>query len=116
MMLLVLLTLQDCISYELDRIMGGIADVAAAHSNVPGGGKLPEFFHRRTEPLYQPAGSHQTDCICISKWITLTDSQGSSNLLGDDHTAQVVNPPDNSSCFHIGTSSNFLYRQMYYLP
>ncbi len=43
MMLLVLLTLQDCISYEFDRIIGGIADAAAAHSNVPGGGKLPEL-------------------------------------------------------------------------
>ena len=87
MMLLVLLTLQDCISYEFDRIMGGIADVAAAHSNVPGGGKLPELFHRRTEPLYQPASSHQADCICISKWVALTDSHRAADLLGDHDTA-----------------------------
>ena len=75
MMILVLLTLQDCISYELDRIMGGIADVATAHSNVPGGGKLPELFHRRTEPLYQPAGSHEADCICISKSTPMKTSE-----------------------------------------
>ena len=33
--------------------------------------------------------------------VTLTDSHGAADLLGDDHTAKVVDAADNSGCFHI---------------
>ena len=38
--------------------------------------------------------------------VAFADTHGAADLLGDDHSAEVVDPSDNSCCFHI--YKNFL--------
>ena len=40
-------------------------------------------------------------CQCCQQGVSLPDSHGPSDLLGDDHPAQVVDAADDSGCFHI---------------
>ena len=45
--------------------------------------------------------------------IALADAHGPSDLLGDDHAAEVINTAYNAGCFHIWISSqnrNVLYK------
>ena len=38
-------------------------------------------------------------CINLQR-VTLADAQGSADLLGDDDAAQIIDPADNTCCFH----------------
>ncbi len=38
---------------------------------------------------------------CYYRRVTLADAQGSADLLGNDHAAEIVDPAHDSGCFHI---------------
>lgn len=51
---------------------------------------LPEPHHSVQKPL----------CQCYQLRVTLADTHGTSDFLGNNHTPEVVNSSDNTRCFH----------------
>ena len=49
--------------------------------------------------MYRPAEPVDW-CQCCMKGVALTDAECEANLLGNDDSAEIIDPANNSGCFH----------------
>ena len=57
---------------------------------------LREAMYRNTKPINR--------CQCCQRGVALTDTKGAANFFGNYNSPQIIDPTNNTSCFHISFS------------
>ena len=63
-------------------------------------GEFSPRFYSFCHIMYRPAKSVDW-CQCCMRGVTLTDAEGSADLLGNDDSAEIIDTSYNTGCLHI---------------